>query len=108
MKRSRVEQVSLRCGFRTVAVEKVLRLCNILRRLDRHPTTEGEWLLKGGTALNILHLDVPRMSVDIDINYVGSVDRAGMIAKRPGFEAALVSICEREGCTVKRTPSEHA
>ena len=108
MKRSRVEEVSLQCGFRPVVVEKVLRLCNILRRLDRHPTTAGKWLLKGGTALNILHLDVPRMSVDIDLNYVGSVDRAGMIAERPGFEAALVSICEREGCTVKRTPSEHA
>jgi len=108
MKRSRVEEVSLQCGFRPAAVEKVLRLCNILRRLDRHPTSEGKWLLKGGTALNLLHLDVPRLSVDIDLNYVGSLDRAGMIAERPGFEAALVSVCEREGCTVKRTPSEHA
>ncbi len=106
--RSRLESVAKESGFRPVIVEKVLRLRNILWRLDRHPTTEGKWLLKGGTALNILHLDVPRMSVDIDLNYVGSVDRVGMIAERPGFEAALVSICEREGCTVKRTPSEHA
>ena len=108
MTRSRLESVAKESGFRPVAVEKVMRLSGILRRLDSHPTTEGKWLLKGGTALNLLHLDVPRMSVDIDLNYVGSVDRAGMIAERPGFEAALVSICEREGCTVKRTPSEHA
>ena len=108
IRRERVERVAGESGFRKDSVEKVMRLCNILRRLDRHPTAEGKWLLKGGTALNLLHLNVPRMSVDIDLNYVGAVDRADMIAERPGFEAALVSICEREGCTVKRMPDEHA
>lgn len=106
--RSRLETVAKESGFRPVAVEKVMRLCGILRRLDSHPITEGTWLLKGGTALNLLHLDVPRMSVDIDLNYVGAVDREGMIAGRPGFEAALVAVCEREGCAVKRVPNEHA
>jgi len=106
--RHRLETVAKESGFRPAVVEKVLRLCHILRRLDSHPTTEGKWLLKGGTALNLLHLDVPRMSVDIDLNYVGAADREGMLTERPGFEAALVSICEREGCAVKRMPNEHA
>ncbi len=106
--RTRLETVARESGFRPVVVEKVMRLCRVLRRLDSHPTTEGAWLLKSGTALNLLHLDVPRMSVDIDLNYIGAVDREGMVAARPGFEAALVSICEREGCTVKRVPGEHA
>jgi predicted nucleotidyltransferase component of viral defense system len=95
-------------GFRPDVVEKVLRLCGILKRLDQHPTTRRAWLLKGGTALNLLRLDVPRMSIDLDLNFVGSADREGMLAARPDFETALVSICEREGCTVKHTPSEHA
>lgn len=106
--RSRLESVARESGFRPAAVEKVMRLCGILRRLDSHPTTEDAWLLKGGTALNLLHLDVPRMSVDIDLNFTGAVDREGMLSARPGFEAALAAVCEREGCTVKRTPSEHA
>ena len=106
--RSRVESVAKESGFRPAAVEKVMRLCRILRRLDSHPTTEGAWLLKGGTALNLLHLDVPRMSVDIDLNFIGAADREGMVSARPGFEAALAAVCEREGCTVKRTPNEHA
>jgi hypothetical protein len=89
-------------------VEKVLRLHGILERLDRHEITRGTWLLKGGTALNLLHLDVPRLSVDIDVNYVGSVDVEGMRAARPDFERALVACCEREGCSVRRAPSEHA
>ncbi len=103
-----VSRVAAETGFRSDSVEKVLRLCGILERLDRHPTTRGAWLLKGGSALNLLHLDVPRMSVDIDLNFVGAADREGMLAARPEFEAALAAVCEREGCTVKRTPDEHA
>jgi hypothetical protein len=106
--RRRVEAVAAESGFRTDTVEKVLRLCAILERLDRHPTTRGAWVLKGGTALNLVHLDVPRMSVDIDLNFVGAVDRESMRAVRPEFEAALAAVCEREGCTVKRAPDEHA
>lgn len=106
--RRRIEEVAQQSGFGPAAVEKVLRLCRILRRLDAHPTTQGQWLLKGGTALNLLHLDVPRMSVDIDLNFIGTADREGMVAARPGFEAALAAVCEREGCTVKRVPDEHA
>jgi len=103
-----VKRVAAESGFRPDAVEKVLRLCGILERLDRHPTTRDAWLLKAGTALNLLHLDVPRMSVDIDLNFVGAADREGMQAARPEFERALASACEREGCTTKRSPDEHA
>jgi hypothetical protein len=95
-------------GFRPEVVEKVLRLEGILERLGRHEMTRGAWLLKGGTALNLLHLDVPRLSVDIDVNYTGAADVEGMRAARPEFERALAACCEREGCSVKRAPTEHA
>ncbi len=108
IRREDVEKVAEESGFRKDSVEKVMRLCRVLRRLDSHPTTAGAWLLKGGTALNLLHLDVPRLSVDIDLNFIGASDREGMLSARPAFEAALAAVCEREGCTVKRTPSEHA
>ncbi len=103
--RRRVEQVARDSGFRPGTVEKVLRLCDILERLDRHPTTRGQWVLKGGTALNLLYLDVPRMSVDIDLNFTGAVDREGMLAARPGFESALSSVCERAGSSARTNPS---
>ena len=53
-------------------------------------------------------LDVPRLSVDIDINYVRRADLDGMRADRPAFEAAMLACCEREGCSVRRAPQEHA
>jgi predicted nucleotidyltransferase component of viral defense system len=104
----RVLQAAGDTGFRPDVVEKVLRLSGILERLDRHPISHGAWLLKGGTALNLLHLDVPRLSVDIDLNFIGSEAVADMRLVRPDFERALTACCEREGCSVRRAPTEHA
>ena len=103
-----VERVARATSFRTDVVEKVLRLHGILARLDAHETTKGTWVLKGGTALNLLYLNVPRLSIDIDVNYVGDGDVDGMRQARPLFEQALASCCAREGCEVRRAPSEHA
>lgn len=103
-----VVRIATETGFRAEIVEKVLHLHGILNRLESHEITSGAWLLKGGTALNLLHLEVPRLSVDIDLNYIGSPDVEEMRRARPEFERALGACCEREGCSVRRTPSEHA
>jgi hypothetical protein len=103
-----VARVASATRFRSDVVEKVLRLHGVLKRLDEHPVTQGEWLLKGGTALNLLYLDVPRLSVDIDLNWVGAEDVDAMRLARPEFERAMAACCEREGLTVRREPSEHA
>ncbi len=70
---ARIRRVATATGFREEIVEKVLYLEAILDQLCRHPDLEGKWTLKGGTALNLFWMDVPRLSVDIDINYVGLV-----------------------------------
>ena len=64
--------------------------------------------LKGGTALNLFVLDLPRLSVDIDLNYVGSADREEMLAVRPRLEQALEQVFGRAGLTVRRIPDSHA
>ena len=51
---------------------------------------------------------MPRLSVDIDLNYVGSGDRAAMLADKPKVEQAIQAVCAREGLIVKRMPGEHA
>jgi predicted nucleotidyltransferase component of viral defense system len=105
---SQIQAVAKRSRFRPEPVEKVLRLIEILRRLDRHEVTSSRWALKGGTALNLFHLDAPRLSVDVDINFVGVEDVHALPQARESFERALVSCCERAGCAVRRTPTEHA
>ena len=65
-------------------------------------------MLKGGTALNLFHLGLDRLSVDIDLNYVGALDRAAMETERPTVDAALDRLLASRGYGVRRRPDEHA
>ena len=105
---SEVLPVAESTGFKAEMVEKVLHLLNLLNALNSHPFLKGKWVLKGGTALNMFMLDLPRLSVDIDLNYIGALDRKEMQAERPKIEQAAQAVFSREGFTTKRVPDEHA
>jgi predicted nucleotidyltransferase component of viral defense system len=100
--------IAEKTGFRIEMIEKVLLLINLLNTLNSHPFLKGKWVLKGGTALNLFLLNLPRLSVDIDINYIGETDREKMLAERPGVEQAAQAVFLREGFIIKRLPEEHA
>jgi len=53
-------------------------------------------------------MGLPRLSVDIDLNYTGSYEREVMLEERPLVERTLQAICGREGFRVRRIPSDHA
>jgi len=95
-------------GFRPDVLEKVANLLGLLDAMRSHPFLKGKLVLKGGTALNLFVFDVPRLSVDIDLNYVGAEDRDVMLAERPKVEQAVQAVFAREGFTVRRMPEEHA
>jgi len=100
--------IAEKTGFRIEMIEKVLLLINLLNTLNSHPFLKGKWVLKGGTALNLFLLNLPRLSVDIDLNYIGTTDREQMLAERPGIEQAVRAVFSREGFIIKRLPEEHA
>jgi predicted nucleotidyltransferase component of viral defense system len=95
-------------GFRSDMLEKVGLLLQLLDAVRSHPFLKDKLVLKGGTALNLFIFDVPRLSIDIDLNYVGTADREAMLAERPKVEDALQAVFSREGFTVRRVPAEHA
>jgi len=95
-------------GFMLEPIGKVERLLALLEGLRSHPFLKGRLVLKGGTALNLFVFDVPRLSVDIDLNYVGAADRATMLEERPKIEQAIQAVCGRLGIQIKRSPSDHA
>lgn len=95
-------------GFRPEVLEKVIHLTNLLQQLNAHPFLKGRWALKGGTALNLFVFDLPRLSVDIDLNYIAAADRDTMLAERPKFEQAVAAVCSREGLSIARQPTDHA
>jgi predicted nucleotidyltransferase component of viral defense system len=95
-------------GFGAQPLEKVLRLMALLDALNSHPFLKTRFALKGGTALNLFLFDVPRLSVDIDLNYIGAADREIMLSERPKVEQAVQAVCSREGIAIKRMPIDHA
>ncbi|MCK5804094.1 MAG: nucleotidyl transferase AbiEii/AbiGii toxin family protein [Lentisphaeria bacterium] len=108
LSRERLMAESEATGFRSEVLEKVIHLLNLLNVFQRHPALAGRLALKGGTALNLFCFDLPRLSVDIDLNYIGASDRAEMLADRKKVERAMQAICQREELSVTRVPGDHA
>ncbi len=95
-------------GFRPDVLEKAAHLLGLLETLQNHPFLKGKLVLKGGTALNLFVFDIPRLSIDIDLNYMGAESRHAMLEERPNIEQAVQAVFKREGFTVRRMPEEHA
>lgn len=55
-------------GFVRDTLEKVYRLIDILDFMNSHPLLSKNLVLKGGTAINLTVFNLPRLSVDIDLD----------------------------------------
>jgi len=75
------ERVAEASGFPIAVPERVFRLTALL--VEIVACMPDEILLRGGTALNLLHLEAPRLSVDLDLDYVGSADAQDAQERRP-------------------------
>ncbi|HPR23257.1 MAG TPA: nucleotidyl transferase AbiEii/AbiGii toxin family protein [Candidatus Sabulitectum sp.] len=106
--RERLMAESETTGFRPEILEKVFHLLNLLTVFQRHPVLGNSLVLKGGTALNLFCFNLPRLSVDIDLNYIGEACRAEMLSDREKVEHAVQAVCQREDLAVTRVPGEHA
>jgi len=95
-------------GFRIEFLEKVDRLVDLLQALFADVYLEGRLALKGGTALNLFHFHLPRLSVDIDLNFIGAVDRETMLEERPLVEQRIQAIAGRQNLSLVRAPTSHA
>jgi len=109
LSRESLQREAADTGFRPEVLEKVFLLLDLLEAINGHPGLSGKLALKGGTALNLFLFDAPRLSVDIDLNYVGAEERETMRADRPRVEQAVELIARRLGLT-PQTPKreEHA
>jgi predicted nucleotidyltransferase component of viral defense system len=106
--REQLQRAASESGFQLDSYEKVHALVRLLDGIRAHPFLPSRIALKGGTALNLFVFELPRLSVDVDLNYVGASDREAMLAERPRIEQALQQVAGRIGLTVRRVPSDHA
>jgi len=103
-----LQRIASETGLPAATLEKVLRLLDVLQAIAEDRVLKTRIALKGGTALNVFYLRLDRLSVDIDLNYVGAVDRAAMEADRPLIDEALLHLLEAQGYQVRRQPPGHA
>ena len=94
--------------FEPRTIDKVERLFDLLDEMERHPALKGKLALHGGTAINLFMLNVPRLSVDIDVSYIGCVSRDGIIADRPRIGEGIENVARALGYAVETHSSGHA
>ena len=69
-------------GFVRDTYEKVCRLTEILKFFENDAMLGNSLALKGGTAINLTIFSLPRLSVDIDLDFSKNVTRDEMMATR--------------------------
>ena len=94
--------------FPPQTADKVERLLDLLEEIGEHPDLAGKFALHGGTAINLFMLNLPRLSVDIDISYVGALGREEMLANRPIVERAIAEVARSQGYSVSGGDGGHA
>lgn len=95
--RRTLDGLSRETGYIRDVLEKVYRLTALLAEVRRTPDIHGKLALKGGTALQSIHMGFRRLSVDIDFNYIGSLDRDVMERDRTDLRVALTRLFDQQG-----------
>lgn len=76
-------------NFNRDTLEKVVRLTEILNFLNTDTLTKDCLALKGGTAINLTIFDLPRLSVDIDLDFTQNIRREEMLNVRESLKTTL-------------------
>lgn len=96
-----ISEFGTKTGFISSNIEKVIRLLDVLCFIGSELDPEHKKLaLKGGTAINLLYMDLPRLSVDIDLDYIGSLDKDEAIKNREIIMNSLDGFMSKEGYTL--------
>ena len=84
-------------GFVRDTLEKVYRLTRVLQYINSNPIMKDCLALKGGTAINLTVFNLPRLSVDIDLDYSKETDREGMLEDRRRIVEDMEKYMSAEG-----------
>lgn len=96
-------KISLKYGFVRDTFEKVLRLKDILMYFNEQDYLKENLALKGGTAINLAVFDLPRLSVDIDMDYTANDTKEHMLIARERISMLVKNYMEREGYQLSTT-----
>lgn len=92
-----VGRVAQQYGFVRDTFEKVLRLREVLRYMNEEEYLREHLLLKGGTAINLTVFNLPRLSVDIDMDYTPNDTKEDMLEARKKITSIIKGYMDEEG-----------
>jgi predicted nucleotidyltransferase component of viral defense system len=84
-------------GFVRDTLEKVVRLADILKFMESDPLLKTSLALKGGTAINLTVFNLPRLSVDIDLDYAHNNSLEDMTKEREEITTVIKRYMAAEG-----------
>lgn len=97
--KTEMERTARKYGFTRDTFEKVFRLKKILLYFNSSDLLKNHFLLKGGTAINLMIFDMPRLSVDIDLDFVPDPGTEKTAELREKIKKALLKYMDSEGYT---------
>ena len=96
-----INEIAQKSGFLANNTEKVIRLLDVLKFIDQELNRiSHQLILKGGTAINLIYTNLTRLSVDIDLDYVGSLEKEQTLKDRERILESLDNYMLKEGYSV--------
>ncbi len=100
--KSYISKKAVENGFNRDTYEKVLRLVDVLEFLNGDDFLSSRLALKGGTAINLLEFSLPRLSVDIDLDYTINCKVDDMKSDREKINYIISNYMDKQGYTKKK------
>lgn len=94
-------------GFVRDTFEKVCRLADVLKFFENDDILSGCLALKGGTAINLTIFNLPRLSVDIDLDFSENISRDEMLEKRPIITERISKYMSANGYVLSGKSKQH-
>ena len=94
-------------GFVRDTFEKVCRLADVLKFFENDDILSRCLALKGGTAINLTIFNLPRLSVDIDLDFSENISRDEMLEKRPKIFERISKYMSANGYVLSSKSKQH-
>lgn len=94
-------------GFNPVFLEKAYHITRLLAAVQENEVVANALALKGGTALNFIYLDLPRLSIDLDFNFVGAIEKERMLEIRPQVREEITGLAGSLGYKLDPKPGSY-
>ncbi|MDR2832262.1 MAG: nucleotidyl transferase AbiEii/AbiGii toxin family protein [Streptococcaceae bacterium] len=93
-------------GFVRDTLEKVIRLTEVLELFFNDKILAEHFVLKGGTAINLIHFDLNRLSVDVDMDFTPNLKKDELEIIRNQASVQVIKAMETKGYMLEEGKSK--